>query len=694
MWQGADCRTPVCTQQCLNGGFCSAPDTCTCPPEWSSHDCSKPVCHQGFFRADPYPGGSAGLQPYVEGAAQASPADLAALDPTGQMNASTFISGLGGSVWREPSWLQFEPCDYEAWCAATDEFECYQLQRTVNETQLPEVRNVTGKGYVAGLDPYLALFGLVTGRPNRGSQLAPFGECFPIELGLNARVPYRLEVETGGSTGYARFAPITPYGWGPKSDSNPWSSAVAADPDRQVALVSYKRVAQGVFVCANGGNCTAPDTCVCAPGWVGFDCRTPICTQGYYYPNRTDGRFPGQGTYWGSPRTLTIWENPATADGKFPGYLHDTPNFHSIAGDMLPALGYDITHLQLLGPGSQQPPVYTTYEGWRLNYTWQLQKTQTDGVGNSSVTHNVTWRQGFFNSTFNRTCPGAPFKALDLRWWLRNGSYDNASYVNGSFVNGTVVNGTTLEINGSAVFVPGTAYYARFAGLPVDDTAWAFAPRIEFLDKRVVSEGRWYEAGGECVDQVVLGCFNSGVCGQPNTCLCAAGWEGNDCSLPQCWQSIEEMLDVTLTLAQLAAFPATLLRARGANFGTPLSAAPELPGDKQVAWRICPNAVNCTRPNPCTCEMGWTGEDCTVPQCVQECFHGGYCSGPDTCTCVQTPTTFQDARGQPLFVKPDGEAQYTGWTGFDCNTPICVQVSGAGAQRVCALARGQARGHA
>jgi hypothetical protein len=67
--------------------------------------------------------------------------------------------------------------------------------------------------------------------------------------------------------------------------------------------------------------------------------------------------------------------------------------------------------------------------------------------------------------------------------------------------------------------------------------------------------------------------------------------------------------------------------------------------------------------------------DCTEPMCAQECFHNGFCSAPDTCTCPQTPSTFVDARGVPLFRKPDGDTQDTGWTGFDCNTPVCVQAS-------------------
>jgi hypothetical protein len=34
---------------------------------------------------------------------------------------------------------------------------------------------------------------------------------------------------------------------------------------------------QGCYRCANGGNCTAPDVCKCAPGWTGYDCKTPVC---------------------------------------------------------------------------------------------------------------------------------------------------------------------------------------------------------------------------------------------------------------------------------------------------------------------------------------------------------------------------------------------------------------------------------
>ena len=58
----------------------------------------------------------------------------------------------------------------------------------------------------------------------------------------------------------------------------------------QVAHVQWHTVSQGVYVCANGGNCSAPDVCVCADGWIGFDCRIPVCKQGYHEPHLKHAR--------------------------------------------------------------------------------------------------------------------------------------------------------------------------------------------------------------------------------------------------------------------------------------------------------------------------------------------------------------------------------------------------------------------
>jgi hypothetical protein len=113
----------------------------------------------------------------------------------------------------------------------------------------------------------------------------------------------------------------------------------------------------------------------------------------------------------------------------------------------------------------------------------------------------------------------------------------------------------------------------------------------------------------------------------PDTCECAAGWTGYDCSIPICRQT-------------------------------------------------CHHGGNCTLPDTCTCEQGWSGPDCTVAVCAQECNNGGVCVAPDTCKCQQWPTKFEDGRkggGWPIFRKPNGDPQNTGWTGYDCATPICTQ---------------------
>ena len=97
------------------------------------------------------------------------------------------------------------------------------------------------------------------------------------------------------STPLQLHSPQTPFGWNSsvrilanawlKPHSNftqPWIYQL----DRQLALVELYNVTQGAYVCANSGSCVAPDTCACADGWIGFDCRVPVCEQGYYEQNQ------------------------------------------------------------------------------------------------------------------------------------------------------------------------------------------------------------------------------------------------------------------------------------------------------------------------------------------------------------------------------------------------------------------------
>lgn len=137
-----------------------------------------------------------------------------------------------------------------------------------------------------------------------------------MELGQDVISPYPYVVADDQSlTPYHRYTPKTPYDYlsYPREPYNnfvkptdgftqPWKYVM----DRQVALVEYLNVTQGVYVCANGGNCTAPDVCSCALGWVGFDCRTPVCTQGYYEEPSVQVRSPARGRILGASMCITM----------------------------------------------------------------------------------------------------------------------------------------------------------------------------------------------------------------------------------------------------------------------------------------------------------------------------------------------------------------------------------------------------
>uniref|UniRef100_A0A4W5JKR4 Sushi, von Willebrand factor type A, EGF and pentraxin domain containing 1 n=1 Tax=Hucho hucho TaxID=62062 RepID=A0A4W5JKR4_9TELE len=40
-WMGTRCHSAVCLSPCLNGGRCIRPNRCQCSPGWSGHDCSR-----------------------------------------------------------------------------------------------------------------------------------------------------------------------------------------------------------------------------------------------------------------------------------------------------------------------------------------------------------------------------------------------------------------------------------------------------------------------------------------------------------------------------------------------------------------------------------------------------------------------------------------------------------------------------
>lgn len=143
-------------------------------------------------------------------------------------------------------------------------------------------------------------------------------------------------------------------------------------------------------------------------------------------------------------------------------------------------------------------------------------------------------------------------------------------------------------------------------------------------------------------------CENGGLCVGSDTCQCATGWSGYDCTTPSC---------------------------SGANGGLGCFEANTL----------------CVGPDLCGCAPGFGGDmvsaggsgvnggNCMQPTCVQDCLHGGVCSAPDTCACAygwwdancSTPVCSQTCGNGGNCTGPDKCSCPSDWQGVDCRTPVC-----------------------
>jgi len=100
---------------------------------------------------------------------------------------------------------------------------------------------------------------------------------------------------------------------------------------------------------------------------------------------------------------------------------------------------------------------------------------------------------------------------------------------------------------------------------------------------------------------------------------------------------------------------------------------PSIPGEGIYE---CAHRGSCIGPDVCTCTDGWDGYDCTTPLCRHEqpadgvivgCLNGGTCVYKDQCRCIQVLSVLWK------YHQPELERGLTGWGGTDCSMPICVQ---------------------
>lgn len=199
------------------------------------------------------------------------------------------------------TWNQFTPCDYKRWCEVTQSFDCLQKAKT---TQLVDPNIDEAERYVDFIFFILrSLFIIAEGH-------FVYGLVYSIKLDMDDKTLNCLLLEVRPDA-LSMFSPIrswddaiapprrysSPLPFGHLSrDHQEWNEIVSplskltqsrsSTLDRQIIIVEYRNIVQGTYACANKGKCVSPDVCSCAQGFIGHDCRTPVCEQGFYEPQQ------------------------------------------------------------------------------------------------------------------------------------------------------------------------------------------------------------------------------------------------------------------------------------------------------------------------------------------------------------------------------------------------------------------------
>ena len=399
-------------------------------------------------------------------------------------------------------------------------------------------------------------------RHKTGRKVRP-DDCMMIELGKDSVSHFQyLSAADNSSTAPHRYSPKSPFGW--LSDvRQPWNAfdgpgpgltrPYEHEPDRQIALVSYRNVTQGAYMCANGGRCVSPDVCSCAEGWIGFDCRTPVCGQGYFEEGlgsfaegvasdeelaRFDRFLDPDRAYdldssrdFSSNRDVLLWTE-RFVNGSFverTAVVKNGTRYYTGNGTA-PQGGYRCS-----------VRANTEWENYRSGFVldhpnyysrYMDEKVEGDGLVYSRwngmgwpPTHRKTAKLVRYDSDYldRDDISNISFVYTDVGH-MKDGVW---TATGAEWMHGICIVEFERHCNGEVVDGP-----------RVQDTDESHRPRIVYNDKSVDVTGRLFRSTSDdiCIDHVVRGCFNNGTCVAPGMCECAQGWTGHDCSVAVCEQ--------------------------------------------------------------------------------------------------------------------------------------------------------------
>lgn len=334
-WKGSFCETPVCSQDCLNGGTCVAPDTCLCT-QWPSHwrdgrgiplyqtedgspqqtgwsglDCGTPICTQAdafILNIDLYadPSHSALTELGGRGKDGRLECETARCPAYNEMVTSndgrSFQTGCGydpidTGCCFEIDYTEDFPYSYHCFRCRTGHLHVSDHNVTCRDDQIDSFKfalrrdvplsfldddgdpqlcgryhNPGGKG---SLDDDFSYYNST--RPNT---MPEFSNRNWQSITTSDRfLCNRWEWEQGNYDDHK----------GTTVDDGSFSIESGRhirinhpnyirDPDNPGDWIKGPTVrGEGIYACANGGSCIAPDVCTCVDGFTGADCREPLC---------------------------------------------------------------------------------------------------------------------------------------------------------------------------------------------------------------------------------------------------------------------------------------------------------------------------------------------------------------------------------------------------------------------------------